>query len=1114
MNLKKIVTLVLITVLSTSLMGMHAPDTENSMDTKIYTGSKEALPEVVGRVHRAGLLWMLLTNAGYFGSGGDDITDPCTGKNAVSSQLPGGSGNEFLFVGGLVFGGYLNAENITMAGGTVATRFNGPYATTAYEGWMGSLGDSRNMPKEMWPARLSVSESFDGFKELSNVKGKQNCLTEDVYDVNATAEEQFTTWYTDKYVNDAITGECATELRSHVPLGIEVKQQSYAWSYDYAQKFIIIDYTIYNTSENALGNPQNIYNFFMGVYFDCDILHESFDDQIGSQDDMGGFIGKYEYFDTALGRNVIADLNAIWAADNDGRDTDGDVGAGEPLNGPTGVVTIKVLRSPNPGIRYAYNMYVADSDDEAVDWGPMWFPGLHNTNDEVETYDGQKVFGKKWAYDLTVKQLGYDDGKQGYNTETPTGNTENKGGATEGRPAGDRARYMVMSNGEFDFNQYHLPAVYNDDYNFNDEIVNKNRQVGYWKKWDTQDDGELSVLEDLANGRDTKSIISFGPLGTKKTINLAWDSNDDDQVNDLDTHKSVEVYEFSNGDSLKLTLGYIVNTVFHVDVNQDIENMTLENYPDAYTAYEEKLNFTEAVSNILWTEKVYDVPMKDTPLRRPGTNDEKRDGWYGEDIGLDGVFAKEPSDLCWWNNTLYSEKDETEGNYLLDTLETVSAIIEGDFPDAYSEDLVLKYGNGLDAYPGIDAPYVDDEIGSTEEYGFKVKREINEAGDTEWVRYGYGDGILTTGDGVPDFDGPPPPPSPRLSLDYDGSNVTVSWRSHEMSEINGNEVPGGSEFSADPFSKVYDFEGYSLSIANIKRLENFVNIFSADNINYVYKNVNDPTNYWLPDSVPTPLTQEQYDSGNYPMTHHVTVPNQQDVHFELKPFGKNIELKLYDDNGEPEYTGEDLKGLYNKDPYSTADYNFIATRSRDFDSQFSSEGDSVYVWDYKFTFLNKTIAREFFIAVTASDFGDITNDTPPQSSNPLNNAISAVPGKFKNDDKVYVVPNPYRVDVDYEALGWENIGKEHNWSSDDRKIVFFNIPKKSVIRIYTLAGDLVKMIAHNGDANEENKFGTYAASWNLLNENSQTVTSGVYFFHVESLDDDGYDEVGKFVIIK
>jgi len=82
--------------------------------------------------------------------------------------------------------------------------------------------------------------------------------------------------------------------------------------------------------------------------------------------------------------------------------------------------------------------------------------------------------------------------------------------------------------------------------------------------------------------------------------------------------------------------------------------------------------------------------------------------------------------------------------------------------------------------------------------------------------------------------------------------------------------------------------------------------------------------------------------------------------------------------------------------------------------------------------------------------------------------------------------------------------------------VFLNIPEQCVIRIYTLAGDLVKVITHNGysEWNVPYWYGLNGAYWNLISDNNQAVVSGVYLFNVQDADDKKDDFVGKFVIIK
>ena len=79
------------------------------------------------------------------------------------------------------------------------------------------------------------------------------------------------------------------------------------------------------------------------------------------------------------------------------------------------------------------------------------------------------------------------------------------------------------------------------------------------------------------------------------------------------------------------------------------------------------------------------------------------------------------------------------------------------------------------------------------------------------------------------------------------------------------------------------------------------------------------------------------------------------------------------------------------------------------------------------------------------------------------------------------------------------------------------------IRIYTLAGDLVKEIYHNGahetdiltisKADSQGMSPDGMHEWDLLSKNRQIIAPGVYLFSVENKAD-GKIKVGKFVIIK
>jgi hypothetical protein len=105
---------------------------------------------------------------------------------------------------------------------------------------------------------------------------------------------------------------------------------------------------------------------------------------------------------------------------------------------------------------------------------------------------------------------------------------------------------------------------------------------------------------------------------------------------------------------------------------------------------------------------------------------------------------------------------------------------------------------------------------------------------------------------------------------------------------------------------------------------------------------------------------------------------------------------------------------------------------------------------------------------------------------------------------VYVVPNPVTLE---RMAPWTF--EPNNADPSGEKAEFRNLPKcASTVRIFTVSGDLVQTLQHDGSA------GSGTLAWNLVSRNGQTVTSGVYLFSV--VPDDGRFPkfVGKFVVIR
>jgi hypothetical protein len=100
---------------------------------------------------------------------------------------------------------------------------------------------------------------------------------------------------------------------------------------------------------------------------------------------------------------------------------------------------------------------------------------------------------------------------------------------------------------------------------------------------------------------------------------------------------------------------------------------------------------------------------------------------------------------------------------------------------------------------------------------------------------------------------------------------------------------------------------------------------------------------------------------------------------------------------------------------------------------------------------------------------------------------------------VTVVPNPYRGSAAWDRSPVFGDALPHH-------VDFMHLPKAiATIKIFTLAGDFVAQIVHDGTQ------GNGESSWDLISRNGQEVESGVYLFSIESAL--GH-QVGKFVIVR
>ena len=162
----------------------------------------------------------------------------------------------------------------------------------------------------------------------------------------------------------------------------------------------------------------------------------------------------------------------------------------------------------------------------------------------------------------------------------------------------------------------------------------------------------------------------------------------------------------------------------------------------------------------------------------------------------------------------------------------------------------------------------------------------------------------------------------------------------------------------------------------------------------------------------------------------------------------------------------------------------------------------------------------YFGAVTSYDLGD--DRVPSLESGLSQNKFRSVPlpAPGEGSGGVTVFPNPYRVEARWDQ------GRQVR----DHFLWFANLPRRCILRIYTLSGDRIFETRFDGSSyHGENARGVFnpvqdrdtpppvlsgaSYAWNLITLGGEAAATGLYLFAVEDLDG-GRISRGKFLIVK
>ncbi len=319
-------------------------------------------------VHKINNMWLTISNGGTFGIGfANSQIDPETGLPAPSCEFPANSNITYLYVAAFWAGAVVGHDTLVSVGA---------------EGYFYDIN-------EFWPQP----------GEEGAIIRRSNMKTSLDYSPDAVSEQDFICSYTDTFTDPGLTSIDPIDNRPHIPLGLEVKQRTYAWSYDYAEDFIIFDYTIKNI------NIFPLKDIYFGIYVDADVYHESRQGGTAWNDDICGYLHSVPSSDPPGFEDTV---RIAWTADNDGDPSE--VG-GTPVFNYTSARALTgtaVLRTPNPDLKYSFNWWIANGNP-TLDWGPR----MAGTEEKPFRDFGTGM----------------------------------------GSPTGDKNKYYILSSNEFDYNQ-------------------------------------------------------------------------------------------------------------------------------------------------------------------------------------------------------------------------------------------------------------------------------------------------------------------------------------------------------------------------------------------------------------------------------------------------------------------------------------------------------------------------------------------------------------------------------------------------------------------------------------------------------------------------------------
>ncbi|MGH8015433.1 MAG: hypothetical protein ACREBV_04525, partial [Candidatus Zixiibacteriota bacterium] len=350
------------------------------------------LPTACVSAHDVGKLTLGVSNKGYFANSTSPIFYNC--RNEVfyfsGSEYPRNSLINYLRFGSIWIGGVRRGDTLVTEGVTTPPQ------------WFEDAQFHNHPPySEMNPDEFLGGE----ITQRSSLKGSE------FFDINAISQQDLSAKYTDTIVqlqnpDDGHEGIFDfLDFRLHQPLFIEVTQNSFAWSHEYAEDIVLFEISIRNIGEKMISG------FSFGINMESRAGYKNLF-RAFTGDDLLGFLKSFSLDD---GCGFVDTLNLVWLADRDGDPYNGGFTsqlvkdtAGEDYKSVTGAIGALFLSVPDDQPIY-FNWW---NRGQGNDFGPM---------------------------------------RRGNFRDFRTGGT--------GSPEGDRNKYFVMRNQEVDYDPAYVKKI-------------------------------------------------------------------------------------------------------------------------------------------------------------------------------------------------------------------------------------------------------------------------------------------------------------------------------------------------------------------------------------------------------------------------------------------------------------------------------------------------------------------------------------------------------------------------------------------------------------------------------------------------------------------------------